>query len=434
MPSPRSTPSSSTSQHNYLSCILNGLFTRLGMNITHPSMVLSVFARILGASNTLIGLIPAIRFGGWFLPQFLVASWIQPQPRKVPIAVAFESIRVVIYGALAVLTYTLGLSHPYLLLAVFFVIFSISRVTTGTGALARLDAIGKVIPPSRRAPFFAMRNFFGGILVFGAGLLVRYVLDTDWGQPFPLNFTLLLILSCLSFTAGMLALSRIEETPDSGAGPRHSLKAQLARAPTLLGQNAAFRRYLLVRVLLDMIRIAAPFYSIFALDILGAPPFMVGFYLAAMTLAEILANLLWQRIARVRGTLHMLRIAGLLTMLTPLLAATLPWLMQGVGFTIESHGLLPAYLFTGVFLLAGSSQSGRAIGLSSMLLNVAPDGERASYIGLANTALGFVSLLPIVSGAVIDRVGFEPVFFAATGLISLGYVAILHWRPEQAVV
>jgi MFS family permease len=242
---------------------------------------------------------------------------------------------------------------------------------------------------------------------------------------------LLFILSCLSFTAATLAFSRIEEMPDSGARPRHSLKAQLARAPALFGQNATFRRYLLVRVLLDMIRIAAPFYSIFALDILGASSFMVGFYLAAMTLAEILANLLWQRIARVRGTLYMLRIAGLLTMLTPLLAATLPWLMQGFGFTVESHGLLPAYLFTGVFLLAGSSQSGRAIGLSSMLLNVAPDEERASYIGLANTVLGFVSLLPIVSGAVIDRVGFEPVFFAATGLISLGYVAILRWKPDS---
>jgi hypothetical protein len=245
---------------------------------------------------------------------------------------------------------------------------------------------------------------------------------------------LLFILSCLSFTAGTLAFFRIKETPDSDTGPRHSLKAQLARAPTLLGQNVAFRRYLLVRILMDMIRIAAPFYSIFALDILGAPPFMVGFYLAAMTLAEILANLLWQRVAQARSTLYMLRAAGLLTMLTPLLAAILPWLMQRVGFTGESHGLLPAYLFTGVFLLAGSSQSGRDIGLSSMLLDVAPDEERASYIGLANTALGFVSLLPIVSGAVIDRVGFEPVFFAATGLISFGYVAILRWKPEKDVL
>jgi hypothetical protein len=116
---------------------------------------------------------------------------------------------------------------------------------------------------------------------------------------------------------------------------------------------------------------------------------MVGFYLSAMMLAETLANLLWQRIDRIRSTLHMLRIVGLLTMLAP---------------------LLEAYLFTGVFLLAGSSESGRAIALLSMLYSVAPGEEQASYIGLTNTALGFVSLLPIVSGTVIDWVGFEPVF------------------------
>jgi hypothetical protein len=420
--------SKSTDQRNYLLSIFNGLFTRLGMNITHPSLVLSIFARFLGASNTLIGLLPAIRFGGWLLPQFLAASWIQPQPRKVPIAVTFESVRVVIYGALAVLTCALGLSHPYTLLIVFFVVFSISRVTTGTGALARLDTIGKVIPPSRRASFFAMRNFWGGLLVFGAGFLVRYMLDPDRGQPFPLNFALLFALSFLSFVAAMVSFYRVKEIPDPIGEARHSLGAQLARAPALLGQNPAFRRYLLVRVLMDMIRIAAPFYPIFALDVLSAPAFMVGFYLSAMTLAEILANLLWQRVARMRGTLYMLRAAGLLTVLTPLLAATLPWLMQGIGFTVESHGLLPAYLFSSVFLLAGSSQSGRDIGLSSLLLDVAPDEERASYIGLANTVVGFVSLLPILSGAIIDQMGFEPVFFAATGLISLGYVAILRWK------
>ena len=62
-------PNSSTNQRNHFLCILNGVFTRLGMSLTHPSLVLSVFVRMLGGSNTLIGLLPAIRFGGWFLPQ-----------------------------------------------------------------------------------------------------------------------------------------------------------------------------------------------------------------------------------------------------------------------------------------------------------------------------------------------------------------------------
>jgi hypothetical protein len=398
------------------------------MNLTDPSLVLSVFVRMLGGSNTLIGLLPTIRFGGWFLPQFLAASWIQPQPRKVPVSVALEMNRILIYGSLAALTYTLGLSHPRLLLLIFFVLFTLSRLTTGTSALARMDTIGKVISPSRRASFFATRNFWGGVLVFGAGFLVRYMLDPAHGEPFPLSFALLFAFSCCSFVAAILAFAQIKEEPEPTNRSRHSLKAQLARAPVLLRQDPAFRRYLLVRVLLNMTSLAAPFYPIFALDILDAPPSMMGTYLSAMTFAGVLSNLLWQKVDRAHGTYFLLKIASLLTVLTPLLAAILPWLMRLAGFTVEQYGLLPAYLFSSVFLLAGSSESGRTIGMMALLLGIAPDEERASYIGLVNTVLGVVNFLPILSGAIIDWVGFEPVFFAVTGLLLLGYLATLGWK------
>ncbi|MEE8391219.1 MAG: hypothetical protein V3S14_10550, partial [Anaerolineae bacterium] len=285
-----------TDRRNYILSILNGVSTRLGMNLTHPSLVLSVFIRMLGGSNTLIGLLPTIRFGGWFLPQFLAASWIQPQPRKVPVAVVLEIGRVLIYGTLCVLTYTLGLSNPRLLLLLFFVLFTISRLTAGMGALARMDAIGKVISPSRRVSFFAARNFWGGVFVFGAGLVVRFLLDSTHGQPFPLNFTLLFAFSCAFFVVAILSFSQIKETPDATEQPRRTLKAQLARAPALLKQDPTFRRYLLVRVLLNMTRLAEPFYPILALDILGAPPAMMGFYLSAQTFAGVVSNLLWQRV------------------------------------------------------------------------------------------------------------------------------------------
>ena len=198
----------------------------------------------------------------------------------------------------------------------------------------------------------------------------------------------------------------------------------------LLKQDPEFKRYLVARILLNTMRVAEPFYTVFALDILGAPVSMVGFYLSAMTLANILSNPLWQWAERARDTYFMVKAASLLTVLAPLLAATLPWLMRAAGFTVARYGLLPAYLFTGVFLLAGSANSGRGISLMALLLDIAPDQERASYVGLVNTVLGFVSFLPILAGAIIDWVGFEPVFFATTFLLLLGYLVTLGWKPR----
>ncbi len=421
----------STDQRNYLLGIVNGAFTQLAMNLTQPGLVLPVFVRALGGSNALIGSLSAIRFGGWLLPQFLVASWIQPRRRKAPIAIGMEIVRLAIYATLGILTYTLGRSNPSLLLFLFFALFTLSRLTAGTGALARTDTIGKIVSPHRRASFFAARSFWGGLFVFGAGFLVRYVLDETHGQPFPANFTLLFGLSTFCFLLALLVFAQVKEQSGPANRPHYSLKAQLARAPELLKGDPAFRRYVLVRTLLNMTRLSAPFYPIFALDILGAPASMVGFYLSAQTLARILSNLLWQRLGRARGNLFLVKTASLLTALEPLLAVTLPWLMRLAGLTVESSGLLPAYLFTGVFLVAGGTQSGRSISFMALLLDLAPDEERASYIGLVNTTLGFVSLLPILAGAIIDRVGFEPIFLVATGLLLLGYLVTLGWGNEE---
>jgi MFS family permease len=158
---------------------------------------------------------------------------------------------------------------------------------------------------------------------------------------------------------------------------------------------------------------------------------MVGFYLSAQTLARILSNLLWQRLGRARGNYFLVKTAAFLTALEPLLAVVLPHVMRWVGLTVERTGLMPAYLFTAVFLIVGSSGSGRSIGLMALLLDVAPDEERASYVGFVNTILGFVSFLPIFAGAIIDQVGFEPIFYTTTGLLLLGFLVTLGWKKDQ---
>jgi len=421
-----------TGRRNFALNVANGVGTHLAMNLTHPSLVLSVFVRSLGGSNALVGSLSAIRFGGWFLPQFFAAGWVQPLRRKTPLALALELGRIVIYALLGILTYTLGPSNPTLLLVVFFLLFTISRFSAGIGALARTDIFAKTIPPERRAGFFAQRNLWGRVAVFGAGFVVSYVLDDSPGWRFPANFTLLFALSTLGLILALVLLSRVKE-PEGPAGlPHHSLRQQLVRAPTLLREDASLRRYLLVRILLNMTRLSAPFYPILALDVLGAPASMVGFYMSAMTLSGFLSNLFWQRVAHRRDNTYVVKASALLTAMEPVAAIALPWLMRWGGFTVQRYGLLPAYLFTLVFLIAGSAESGRVIGLMTLLLDIAPDVERASYVGLVNTALGFVSFLPILAGAIIDRTGFEPIFACAAVFLLGGYLATLGWKqPEE---
>jgi MFS family permease len=418
-------------QRNYLWCIIDGLFIQLGMNLSHPSLVLSVLVRALGGSNTLVGLLSTVRFSGWLLPQFLFSGWVQSLPRKIPMATMISAARAVIYGLLAVSVLFLGDSRPALMLLLLFILFGLSRVIIGVSALARTEVFGKIIPAGRRASFFATRNFWGGLFVFLGGFLVQFLLDPGRGLRFPRNFALLLFLSTGAFALALLAFSRVREEPDDDR-PHYSVAEQFSRVPHLLRGDPILRRYLVIRLLLNMTAVVLPFYPVFALDVLHAPEAMVGFYLSTMTISAVVSNPLWRRVDRRRSTRSLLQTASLLTALVPLLAAGLPWAMRQLDFTVERYGLLPAYLFGAVFVLAGFSNGARGASLPAFVLEIAPDEERASYVGLVNTFLGFVNFLPIGAGAIIDQVGFEPVFLVATVLLFFGYLATLRLPAVQS--
>ena len=97
--------------------------------------------------------------------------------------------------------------------------------------------------------------------------------------------------------------------------------------------------------------------------------------------------------------------------------------MQAAGKSVGKNGVLPAYLYSVVFMIAGGSQRGRGVAFPAVLLDIAPSEERPSYVGLVNTVLGVVDFLPMLSGFAIDLSGFEPVFVITGGMLLVGFQA-----------
>ena len=67
-------------------------------------------------------------------------------------------------------------------------------------------------------------------------------------------------------------------------------------------------------------------------------------------------------------------------------------------------------LFTLVFVLSGAHQTASFIGSSNYLLELAPPGKRALYLGFSNTIIGVAIFMSPLSGAIVDLLGFEPLF------------------------
>jgi MFS family permease len=158
---------------------------------------------------------------------------------------------------------------------------------------------------------------------------------------------------------------------------------------------------------------AAPFYIVYAKQVLGVPTGMVGIYISAMSLVGVASNLLWARLSDRRGNELVLQVSTLTGLLVPLMALLAPALQ-----TILSQEAIH-YALAFPFALLGAFNGGTLIGGVNFLLDIAPASDRPIYIGLTNTLLGVALFLSAVGGVIVDLSGFAALFSIALGLFTV---------------
>jgi len=392
-------------RRNYWLGIVNGALIRLFAALTDTSLVLPWFVSQLGGPAPVVGLLVPIANGGWFLPQLMMARLLRRQRDSAAFYRMVSAVRVLIWALLCVLVFALGPRHPQGLLAAFMLLYALFSLGAGISGLCFMDITAKVIAPGQRGSYFAFREFIGGMLTLGGSALARYVLDARHGLQFPYNFGWLLILGGLAATGGFVSFGSIVE-PDEEQSPQQPTDGASWRSvANVLQRDRSYVMLVLARMLSLVGISATPFYSIFAKDVLRAPVEMAGTYLAAMTVSGVGSTLVWGRLSRRLGS----RAVVLCTML---LSGAMPLVPLLLGSRLSQA------TYTSVFVLAGAAVIGSDIGFVSLLLDMAPRGERHLYVGLINTALGVVSLALIAEGWIVERWGLSALF-AVSAVCSL---------------
>jgi MFS family permease len=85
-----------------------------------------------------------------------------------------------------------------------------------------------------------------------------------------------------------------------------------------------------------------------------------------------------------------------------------------------------------VFFVSGAANDGNALAGSTYLLEIAPEDERPSYIGLANTTLGIVTFLPVLGGWLVARIGYGGTFAISLAFALLGLLASARLQEAGA--
>jgi MFS family permease len=412
-------------RRNYTLGVMNGAIFGFVDAISAPTLVLALFVAQLGGSNFLIGLLPAIYNGGWFLPQFLISHRLERLPLKKGAYLAVAGVRILCWGGMVVATFVVGASNPALLLVLFFIFYVAYSFAAGLGGNAFMTVVAKVIPLPRRGSFFGMRDLGGTATGVLAGYLIELVLTPERGLTFPYNYGILLLITFVAIAAGLALFIFVVEPPDSTDGDQVTFREQLRAARRVWRENRMYRHYLITRFVLAVADIATPFYAIYATRQLGAPAQIIGLYIGLTTLSAMITNPIWSWISDHRGNRPMLVAAAITALAMPLIAFAFG-LFPASPLLVTPFGLL--------FVSYGAGRTAANIAFPTYLLEIAPPSERALYIGFTNTLLGIATFIPAVGGILLDLYGFTPLFILSFLIGTLGlWLARTLGEPRRAL-
>ena len=389
-----------------------GLFL-IGLSFASQSTILPAFAAHLGASNLVIGAIPALMTLGWNLPSLFAAGYTESLPHKLPFVLRYTIWERLPFLVLAAVAFFVARSAPDLALTLTLVM--LLTITSAGGLLmpAWMDIVGRAVPVGLRGRFFAVSSLLGGVGGLLGSLLTAWVLAR---LPAPRGYGVCFLLAALFMGLSYVALAQVREPRATAVEAAPPFGAYLRRVGRVLRADHNLGWYLLARGLGFIGTMASGFYTVYALRLFGAPDWAVGVFTTALVAGQMGGNLVLGTLADRSGHLLPLNIGMGALLLANVVAMTAPTLQ----------------VFTLVFLLQGVQLAAVNVSGLNVLLEFAPGpAARPTYIGLGTTLMTPVAFgAPLLAGLVADFFGFQAVFVAA-GLGALGSAALLLGRVQE---
>jgi MFS family permease len=396
---------------NFSVNLIEGISFWFGLSFVSSTTIVPLFISKLTPSQLPIGLVAIISQAGWYLPQLFTANGVERLARKKPVVVnlGFFLERLPIW-VLAGAALVAGRS-PGLALALFLVGYAWHNLGAGVVATAWQDMIARCFPVDRRGRLFGLTMFGGtGTGTLGAALSI-WILAAFL---FPINFVYIFMIAAIGITLSWFFIALTREPVQPVTAPRQSNRQFWAGLPNILRHDHNFRRFLLARLTLALGRMGMGFVTVAVVERWQVPDSTVGIYTAALLLGQTLGNLAFGFLADRFG--HKLSLE--LSALASLLAFTLAWLAPS-----------PEWYYA-VFALLGVTLGAVIVSGILLVLEFCAPQRRPTYVGLANTGVGLVSIIAPLLGAWLASINYNWLFALSAG-VNLVALAMMRWWVQE---
>ncbi len=403
-------------RRNYTIGILNGFLFNAGLSFFNKTTVIPVFLAGLGAPSIVIAITSLFENLGWHLPQLFASKLVIHKPQKMPLyriasAVRLLGLALVVGSALLVTDAPLGA------LAMFVGGYGLFSIAGGFSGIVFTDVVAKTTPKERRGSYFGWRAILAGIagLYIGANVVKPVFAYLGTPRSYVVVFAIGSVLIALSF----LLFMQVKEPVQTGLPPKRSMKAHLTTARRLMAVNVRFRRFVVFKMLLMLWFAAVPFYMLFAKAKLGATDADMGTFISWEFAGLIVSNVFWSSISnRVGNRTVLLLTCGMA------ISVSLCTLAYATGVIA-----LPMWTFGMVFFMGAGIDSGAGNGGLNYALEIVPEAERATYVGLMNSLIAAALGVAGIVGSLRDVIGYTGLFAVTLGVAVASLVLIVR-LPE----
>jgi MFS family permease len=396
---------------NFTVNLIEGISYWFGLSFISSSTIVPLFISKLTPSPLPIGLAAVIAQAGWYLPQLFTANAVERLARKKPVVVNLglflERLPIWILAGAALVAWR----SPGLALALFLMGYAWHTLGAGIVATAWQDMIARCFPVDRRGRFWGITMFLGaGTGALGA-TLSTWILSAFL---FPINFVYVFTIAAMSITFSWFFIALTREPVQPATTPRQSNRQFWAGLPNILRHDHNFRRFLLARLTLALGTMGVGFVTVAAVGRWQVPDGTVGVYTAALLLGQTVGNLVSGFLADRLG--HKLSLE--LSALVSILAFTLAWLAPSADW------------YYSVFALLGVTSGATIVSGLLLVLEFCEPQRRPTYVGLANTSVGLVSVVAPLLGAWLVGINYNWLFALSAG-VNLVALAMMRWWVQE---
>jgi MFS family permease len=212
---------------------------------------------------------------------------------------------------------------------------------------------------------------------------------------------------------GFLFLNR--EAPRPPKTESIGLIAYFRRIPGLLRRDRNFSMFIVCRILLTLATMATAFYTVYAVDRLGASDGMVANYTAVLLATQLPANLLLGYMGDKLGQRSVMQMTALCIALAALTALVSP----------------DTTVFALVWVFLATATSGFLLVNMAMIVEFATPNERPTYVAIGLGLGAPVSFAaPLVGGWIAGSAGYFPLFTSVIVLSIVAFLAITRFVAD----